>query len=158
MATLSTRRIQIRPVKEEDLSAVHELEDACFKDPFPSYFINQLAGANPSTFLVAEDSGRVIGYAVVDNWTDHQHLVSIAVHPGSRRKGVGQMLLDQLVKRVREGPLRLELRRSNNEALALYLKNGFIQTGTSHSYYTDGEDAIRMEKQIDKKAEILAPA
>jgi [ribosomal protein S18]-alanine N-acetyltransferase len=158
MATLATETIQIRGVKSEDLTAVHELEEACFKDPFPSYFINQLADANPSTFLVAKDSDRVIGYAVVDNWTDHQHLVSIAVHPGSRRNGVAQMLLNQLIGRVKEGPLRLELRKSNNAALALYLKNGFTQIGTAPSYYTDGEDAIQMEKHIDKKSEILAPA
>lgn len=148
MATLATQTIQIRPVETEDLTAIHALEEACFNDPFPSYFINQLAEANPSTFLVAQDSGKVIGYAVVDNWTDHQHLVSIAVLPGSRGKGVAQMLLSQLIGRLRSGPLRLELRKSNNAALALYLKNGFAQTGIAHSYYTDGEDAIQMEKQI----------
>jgi [ribosomal protein S18]-alanine N-acetyltransferase len=158
MATLATQTIQIRSVKAEDLSAIHELEETCFKDPFPSYFISQLADANPSTFLVAEDSGRVIGYAVVDNWTDHQHLVSIAVKPDQRRKGVAQALLDHLIQRLREGPLRLELRKSNKAALALYQRNGFTHTGTASSYYTDGEDAIQMEKQIDKKAEILAPA
>jgi [ribosomal protein S18]-alanine N-acetyltransferase len=158
MATLATQTIQIRTVKSEDLSTIHELEEDCFKDPFPSYFINQLAKANPSTFLVAEDAGRVIGYAVVDDWTDHQHLVSIAVRPDSRRKGIAQALLERLIERLREGPLKLELRKSNTAALALYLRNGFSQTGTAHSYYTDGEDAIQMQKQIDKKAEILAPA
>jgi [ribosomal protein S18]-alanine N-acetyltransferase len=158
MATLATQTIQIRPVKTEDLITIHELEEECFKDPFPSYFIDQLANANPSTFLVAEDSGRVIGYAVVDNWTDHQHLVSIAVRPDSRRKGVAQALLDRLIERVREGPLKLELRKSNKAALTLYMKNGFSQTGTAHSYYTDGEDAIQMEKRIERKTEILAPA
>jgi [ribosomal protein S18]-alanine N-acetyltransferase len=130
----------------------------CFKDPFPSYFINQLAEANPSTFLVAEEAGRVIGYAVVDNWTDHQHLVSIAVLPDSQRRGVGQALLSQLTERLRPGQLRLELRKSNKAALALYLKNGFTQTGNVHSYYTDGEDAIQMEKMITKSHEIPAEA
>jgi len=42
--------------------------------------------------------------------------------------------------------------------LQLYMKNDFRETGTAHSYYTDGEDAIRMEKLIEKKTEILAPA
>jgi [ribosomal protein S18]-alanine N-acetyltransferase len=158
MSTLATQTIQIRAVKTEDLNTIHQLEEECFKDPFPSYFINQLAKANPSTFLIAEDSGRVIGYAVVDDWTDHQHLVSIAVRPDSRRKGVAQALLSRLIERLREGPVKLELRKSNAAALALYLRNGFSQTGTAHSYYTDGEDAIQMQKQIDKKSEILAPA
>jgi [ribosomal protein S18]-alanine N-acetyltransferase len=158
MATLATETIQIRAVKSEDLTAVNKLEETCFKDPFPSYFINQLAEANPSTFLVALNSTGVVGYAVVDTWTDHQHLVSIAVHPDSRRRGVAQSLLDHLTERLREGPLRLELRKSNRAALSLYRRNGFAQTGTASSYYTDGEDAIQMEKQIEKKTGILTPA
>jgi [ribosomal protein S18]-alanine N-acetyltransferase len=151
-------QVYVRPVKAEDLNFIQELEEACFKDPFPSYFIKQLAEANPETFLVAVDNGRVIGYGVVDNWSDHQHLVSIAVRADSRRRGIGQTLLDRLIERLRDGPLRLELRRSNTPALDLYLKNGFGQTGIAHNYYTDGEDAIQMEKLIEKKTEILAPA
>jgi [ribosomal protein S18]-alanine N-acetyltransferase len=158
MATLATQIVQIRLVRTGDLGSIHQLEEACFKDPFPPYFINQLAEANPSTFLVAEEAGRIIGYAVVDTWTDHQHLVSIAVRPDSQRRGVGQALLDQLTGRLRPGQLRLELRMSNRAALALYLKNGFTQTGTAHSYYTDGEDAIQMEKLITKSHEISALA
>ncbi len=153
-----TRQAYVRPVKAEDLTAIHELEETCFKDPFPPYFINQLADANPETFLVAVDNGRVVGYAVVDNWPDHKHLVSVAVRADSRRRGIGQSLLDGLVERLGEGPLRLELRRSNSPALTFYLKNGFRQTGITLSYYTDGEDAIQMEKLIEKKMEILAPA
>ncbi len=152
------KQAYVRPVKSEDLRAINDLEEACFKDPFPSYFISQLADQNPNTFLVAVDNGNVVGYAVVDNWSDHQHLVSIAVRADLRRKGIGQALLDGLTERSREGPLRLELRRSNKSALALYLKNGFRQTGTAHGYYTDGEDAIQMEKLIEKRAEILAAA
>ena len=50
------------------------------------------------------------------------------------------------------------MRRRNKVALDFYLKNGFRQTGVSHSYYADGEDAIQMEKQVEKRVEILAPA
>jgi [ribosomal protein S18]-alanine N-acetyltransferase len=158
MERLITQTVEIRPVRAEDLPAVHELEEACFKDPFPPYFINQLAEANPDTFLVALDSGRIVGYAVVDDWTDHQHLVSIAVLADSRRRGIGQALFDRLFERLQDGPLKLELKRSNEGALAFYRKNGFAQTGIAHSYYADGEDAILMEKSIQqqKKIELAA--
>jgi ribosomal-protein-alanine N-acetyltransferase len=59
---------------------------------------------------------------------------------------------------MQTGSLKLEVRRSNKSALELYRKNGFVQTGVAHSYYTDGEDAIQMEKAIQRKAEILATA
>jgi len=59
---------------------------------------------------------------------------------------------------MQTGNMKLEVRRSNKTALEFYQKNGFIRTGIAHSYYTDGEDAIQMEKVIQKKAEILATA
>jgi len=158
MENLTTRKVEIRPVRTEDLRLVYELEEQSFKDPFPNYFINQLADANPETFLVAVYSGAIVGYAVVDDWSDHQHLVSIAVRVEYRRREIAQALLDEVFERSKPGPLRLELRRSNHEAFQLYMKNGFRETGIAHSYYTDGEDAIQMEKLIEKKPEILAPA
>ncbi len=158
MESLATQELQIRRVKTDDISQISEIEQHCFKDPFPLYFLSQLAAANPDTFLVACLSGKIVGYAVVDKWPEQEHLVSIAVIPESRKKGVGQRLLDALVGKMQTGSLRLEVRRSNQAALELYRKNGFIQTGVAYSYYTDGEDAIQMEKVIQKKAEILATA
>jgi len=46
MENLTTRKVEIRPVRTEDLSFVYELEEQSFKDPFPNYFIDQLADAN----------------------------------------------------------------------------------------------------------------
>jgi len=158
MERLATQELQIRRVKTDDISQISEIEQRCFKDPFPSYFLSQLADANPDTFLVACLSGKIVGYAVVDKWPEQEHLVSIAVIPESRKKGVGQRLLDVLVGKMQTGSMRLEVRRSNKAALELYRKNDFIQTGVAYSYYTDGEDAIQMEKVIQKKAEILATA
>jgi [ribosomal protein S18]-alanine N-acetyltransferase len=149
---------KIRPVRNEDIAAISELEEASFKDPFPSYFLSQLAEANPDTFLVTEINEKIVGYAVVDNWTDQQHLVSIAVSAGLRRKGIGQALLHGIMKRLREGPLGLEVRKSNTAAIELYHRNGFTDMGVVHSYYKDGEDAIQMVKPIEKRTEILTPA
>lgn len=158
METLANQGLQIRRFKTEDLSAISEMEQLSFKDPFPSYFLSQLADANPSRFLVAAIGDKIVGYAVIDRWPDQEHLVSIAVLPESRKKGVGQALLDRLIEKMETGSLKLEVRRSNAAAIELYRKNGFVRTGVAHSYYTDGEDAIQMEKAIQKKAEILTTA
>lgn len=158
MERLATQQLQIRKVKTDDVTAISEIEQASFKDPFPQYFLSQLAEANPETFLVAVIGGKIAGYAVADKWPDQEHLVSIAVIPESRKKGVGRALLENLLEKVQIGGMKLEVRRSNKVAIDLYRKNGFLQTGIAHSYYTDGEDAIQMEKVIQKKAEILATA
>src|SRR5437588_12185349 len=94
METPTTRKVEIRPIRTEDLRLVYELEEQSFKDPFPNYFIDQLADANPETFLVAVYRGAIVGYAVVDDWSDHQHLISIAVRAGLRRRGSAQAVLD----------------------------------------------------------------
>ncbi len=158
MERLATQELQIRRVNTDDISTISEIEQVSFQDPFPSYFLSQLADANPDTFLVAVLSGKIVGYAVVDKWPDQEHLVSIAVIPESRKKGVGQGLLNVLIEKMQTGSMRLEVRRSNKAALSLYRRNGFIQTGVAYSYYTDGEDAIQMERVIEKKTEILATA
>ena len=158
MEALATQELRIRKFESQDLTAISEIEQLSFKDPFPSYFLSQLAEANPDTFLVAVRTDRVVGYAVIDRWPDQEHLVSIAVIPESRKTGVGQALLDHLIRKVQSESLKLEVRRSNKSALELYRKNGFVQTGVAYSYYTDGEDAIQMERAIQMKPEILATA
>lgn len=155
---LSLRRPQIRPVASNDLPTVAELEELCFKDPYPPYFLAQLAHANQGTFLVSILDEKIVGYAVVDKWSDHNHLVSIAVHPQHRRIGLGGQLLESLEEMLDGRPLKLELRRSNDAALRFYLRSGFEQTGFIHSYYNDGEDAILMEKTLRKVSDQTIPS
>jgi ribosomal-protein-alanine N-acetyltransferase len=129
---------------------VSQLEELCFPDPYPLYFLQQLAESNPEAFLIAEREERLVGYAVADKWGDHNHLVSIAVHPHHRRIGVGQALLVELENILGSGLLRLELRKSNLDALQFYLTNGFKHVGTRPGYYGDGEEAILMEKIVKR--------
>jgi len=158
MEALATQEVRIRRFESQDIREISEIEQLSFKDPFPSYFLSQLAEENPDTFLVAVIGDRIVGYAVIDKWPDQEHLVSIGVIPESRKKGVGQALLDNLIEKMQTGTLKLEVRRGNKAALGLYHKNGFVQTGVAYSYYADGEDAVLMEKSIQKKAEILSTA
>ena len=129
---------------------VSRLEELCFPDPYPSYFLEQLAEANSETFLVAELEGGLVGYVVADRWHDHNHLVSIAVHPHNRRTGVGEALLAELEEILGSGRLRLELRKSNLVALQFYLAKGFERVGRRPGYYGDGEEAILMEKRVKR--------
>ncbi len=147
---LTLPKPQVRRVSPNDLPTIAELEDLCFSDPYPTYFLTLLAKDNPDTFLVAEQEGRIVGYAVTDRWRDHNHLVSIAVHPQHRRNGLGQMLLDRLEEGLGGGLMKLELRKTNLAALQFYLNNGFKRAGVREGYYGDGEDAILMEKRLGK--------
>src|SRR3989441_5502668 len=149
----AVEEVNIRPVRQDDIDQISILEQASFDDPYPSYFLSELARDNPETFLVLTLDNKIVGYGVVDHWEDHDHLISIAVRPDSRRKGLGETLLVELEKRLsKERPLRLEVRQSNLAAIQLYSKRGFTKTGGAEGYYGDGEDAIIMEKMLVKEA------
>ena len=148
----TTEEVNIRAVNQDDIERVSMLEQASFNDPYPSYFLSELARDNPETFLVLTLNSEIVGYGVVDHWEDHDHLISIAVRPDTRRKGFGEALLVELEKRLsKERPLRLEVRQSNLAAIQLYLKRGFTKTGLAEGYYGDGENAVTMEKKFVKE-------
>lgn len=137
----------IMPFLPGDLDAVNSLEKLCFKDPYPSYFISQLAETNPDTFLVAVVDNNLVGYAVAEHRGGHNHLVSIAVHPILRRSGIGTRLLRALEERIeKRKAFRLEVRESNLPAIEFYREHGFHRTRVVRGYYSDGEDALLMEK------------
>lgn len=146
---------EIRAVRQDDLDQIAALEQASFKDPYPVYFLAQLAHNNPNTFLVMKIDHEIVAYAVAEDWTDHDHLISIAVRPDKRKNGLGEELMKELEKRLlKEKPLRLEVRRSNDAAIHLYEKLGFSKTDLAEGYYTDGEDAFVMEKKAMKKDDL----
>jgi len=145
--TIGVQEVNIRPFEIGDLAEVSGIEEASFDDPYPEYFFRQLAEANPETFLVALRERVLVGYAIIDRWADHYHLVSIAVHPEHRRRGVAQLLMTRLESLIaRERIIRLEVRKNNKPAIAFYTKNGYRLTGVEEHYYRDGEDALMMEK------------
>jgi [ribosomal protein S18]-alanine N-acetyltransferase len=143
----TVEEVNIRPVRQDDIEQVSVLEQASFNDPYPTYFLEELARDNPETFLVLTLNNKIVGYGVIDHWEDHEHLISIAVDPNNRRKGFGERILVELEKRSsKTRPMRLEVRQSNVAAIQLYSKRGFTKTGVAENYYADGEDAITMEK------------
>ena len=79
------------------------------------------------------------------------HVVSIAVLPQYRRKGIGQALMVQALKNMEKYKAKecfLEVRVSNTPAINLYKKLGFTVVRTIHSYYVDGEDAYVMARKL----------
>lgn len=90
-----------------------------------------------------------IGY--VGTWflTDEAHITAIAVSEQWQGHGLGELLLIGAIEEsMRRGSrmVTLEARISNNKALSLYTKYGFIRTGTRKGYYSDNkEDAAIME-------------
>lgn len=91
--------------------------------------------------------GPIVGYAGMQIILDEGHIMTIAVHPEHRRRGLGELLLLTLFDEASaRGVLRLslEVRASNYGAQSLYRKYGFTVEGRRPRYYGDGEDALVM--------------
>ena len=83
-------------------------------------------------------------------YADAWHLMNIAVDPAARRRGIATALLTELLERAgREGQYTLEVRLSNQPAIALYERFGFQSAGLRRGYYHDNkEDALIMWRTV----------
>ena len=147
------RSVRTREAARADLLAVFRIEKASFAQPWPYRAFERFLG-EPG-FLVA-DTDEVIGYVLADVTPngDRQigHIKDIAVAPASRGQGVGATLLGRAIDVVRDRratSVRLEVRESNEPAIALYRRFGFVHRSTSSSYYADGEDALVLVRDLD---------
>lgn len=91
-------------------------------------------------------SPPLIGLGCFWSILEEAHITILAVHPDWRRQGLGQLLLYALLKDATRRQLEratLEVKPSNQAALSLYRKFGFLEAGRRRSYYQDtGEDAL----------------
>ena len=101
-----------------------------------------------TVFLVAEENNRIIGYIGMYLAMDEGEITNVAVAPVERCHGVGGMLLTELLKIAEnKGVARivLEVRASNDSAIRLYERNGFVQCGMRKGFYEfPKEDAYVM--------------
>ncbi|MEW6006964.1 MAG: ribosomal protein S18-alanine N-acetyltransferase [bacterium] len=137
--------VSIHKLTHNDLKKVLEIENLSFKDPWTKgMFEEEMKNGN---FYVAKEGEKIIGYGGFSIVEDEVSLVNLAIHPLSRRRGIGSLLLLHLMEmaKVKKGKMMfLEVRRSNISAISFYHKHNFKETGVRKGYYEDREDAIVM--------------
>ena len=140
--------IEIRPLELRDLTAIEEIERSAYPTPWSrSMFAGELA--KPSSIcLGAFAPNRLVGYLIVSRYVDAWHVMNVAVAPGEQRRGIATALLLDLFELTQQDGRRgytLEVRISNDGAIALYQRLGFERRGLRRGYYTDNrEDAVIM--------------
>lgn len=107
--------------------------------------------ASPGVFAVAQDDGFILIRVVADE----AEILTVAVRPSARRRGLARQLLEQgLVQALASGAATvfLEVAQSNDAARGLYSHFGFEQTGLRRGYYakSDGstEDALVLSRKF----------
>ena len=143
----------IRQMKSEDVFQAAEIEKKSFSMPWsPEGFKGALAYED-NIILVAEEAGRIAGYACVYVSFDEGELTNIAVVPEYRGRGIGLMLMKELKHRAEDksvSKIVLEVRISNATAISLYEKCGFKNLGTRKNFYDQPvDDAYIMAWQAE---------
>jgi [ribosomal protein S18]-alanine N-acetyltransferase len=144
----STFHVDLEPMERRHVSEVVRIEQACFPSHWPeSAFHNELAN-RCARYLVAKSDGRCIGFAGMWVIMDEAHITTLGVLPEFRRNKIGERLLVGLLEIARSLGARratLEVRTSNEAAIRLYEKYGFVTAALRRKYYPDtGEDALVM--------------
>jgi len=145
---------KLRPGRLRDLDALVALENAVFTtDILTRRSFRHFLTSPKSSLIVAEDSGKLAGYALV-LYPAHSKLArlySIAVAPHVTSRGIGPLLLaeaEAAAARRRRRAMRLEVHEHNARAIGRYEKSGYRLFGRLHRYYDDGGDALRFEKPL----------
>lgn len=134
-----------------DLDAVYAIDRLSFPTPArPGTYEHELTQQNvPVSYQVLLANETLVGYAGF--WLqggNEAHLMTIATHPAWRRRGLGELLLLNLLYQAQQKEaalVTLEVRRSNLAAQALYHKYAFVIAGERRRYYRDNnEDALIM--------------
>ena len=144
--------MKIRTMEPGDVKTISELEITCFSDPWSENNIASELNSRLSYWLVAEIDGKVVGYIGSQSVLDTADVMNLAVAPEYRRQGIGESLVNALVAYLQQKgiiALLLEVRASNDPAIALYKRLGFEQVGRRPNYYHHPkEDALIMRKEL----------
>lgn len=144
--TATSTPLKIRRLTYADLPHVIALERRAFPTPWSlAMFVLELSKAS-GICLAALRDGELVGHLICSRYDTVWHVMNIAVDPSARRQGVASALLRELIDRVGEGAqITLEVRPSNDGAIVLYERFGFLSAGRRRRYYQDnGEDALVM--------------
>ena len=143
----------IRRMTLNDVDGVHFIEENTFPNPWSrDAFVQEMTKNACARYLVAEESGKVIGFAGAWIVLDEAHVSNIAVLKDYRGQKIGENLtpaLMQYAANLGVVYMTLEVRRSNLPAQALYHACGFIDVGYRKRYYEDNkEDALIMFREF----------
>lgn len=147
----------IRKAEKKDFEQVYEIEQSCFKDPYPRKHLEYEFYENPiNMILVAEDNNKIVGFNNFLITFNSASIVQVAVIPSYRKQGIATKLLSEMENSFPKDKddvvefVTLEVRKSNEAAISLYKKNGYEVIVDKKHYYADGEDALYMVKRIDE--------
>ncbi len=200
MGLATRERFIVEPMSLDDIPQVRRIEKASFPTPWPRdsykreildngrarYLVVRRVEPAPVVrpprrparrvrdwlwpFGVGDESDDIVAFGGLWVMIDEAHITTVAVHPSYRRRGLGELLVVEMVRLSIESNVQritLEVRLSNAVAQSLYRKYGFFDHGTRPRYYSDdfedalimwadGVDAPEFKEMVERRAHLLA--
>lgn len=117
----------------------------------PEILLSELNNKN-SRYIVAKKENEIVGFAGIIITPDSVEITNIVTKKRERKKGIGNLLLDKIIKigeKTKRNNISLEVNEKNKIAINLYNKFGFKQVGLRKKYYNGKDNAIIMTKYFD---------
>jgi [ribosomal protein S18]-alanine N-acetyltransferase len=145
----------IRDATAADIPTMQSLElasEAAAHWPLAAYEEIFRSQARARLATVLEEEGQVLGFMIVSCSRWDWEIEEIVIANPVRRRGLGSLLLGDLLTRARKAQLErihLEVRKSNEPARNFYMKLGFQETGSRTGYYSGpAEDALLYQLDV----------
>ena len=142
----------IQSASWRDLHELILLEKECFgQDAWPMLDLLGVLTFPNVVRLKAEWEGKMVGFVGGEahylEERDVGWIITLGVFKEHRRKGIATALLQACERELATPRIRLCVRVSNEEAIQLYKKAGYVQVEVWPQYYREGENALVFEKQ-----------
>lgn len=148
----------IRDMVPQDADWAAQTEKTIFSQPWSKHGFLEEIGKPDNIFAVAELDGEHAGYCGVIGVCGEGDITNVAVAEAFRRKGIAEHMLRTVLAQGEQMGLSeftLEVRKSNQAAIDLYEKLGFVTEGIRKNFYEfPGEDALIMWKRQETVATI----
>lgn len=143
---------EIRKISENDIEAVAALEAEIFPDPWSAKSIKETYEQKHALIFGAYQEKQLIGYVIFYYILDEGEIARIAVSPSYRRQGVAEQIFQALIAFCKEKNVErilLDVRVSNEPAIAFYKKAGFAEDGIRKNFYDNPkEHALLMSTSV----------
>ncbi len=123
---------EISAADRADIAGIATLAAASLPQPWPLRLFEQEFQLPEARLWVAREGVRRVGYLAARRIADEVHVLSVAVDPAQRRRGVARALLGALLRIETASGARtalLEVRPSNLAGRAFYANAGFVAVG-----------------------------
>ncbi len=152
-AQLAPIKLNFRPMRELDLAVVAEIEAQVYEFPWGQPLLLECVKANYACWLV-EHAEQIVGYGILTVSVGEAHILNLGIAQPWWGNRIGTRLVKRLMDIARwyqAKSIFLEVRPSNQRAIDLYAREGFIEVGLRRGYYpaSNGrEDAVVMTREL----------